>query len=87
LPLLHSERQTMEAAIKGNECILSSTHFNHENRSEFFRRTNESEECFSKIVFNLEKTNMVKVYMGYAIAMMIKYMHMAKSCICDKKGE
>jgi coenzyme F420-reducing hydrogenase beta subunit len=62
LPLLYSEPQSLEKALSGNACILSSPVFNHEKREAFFRRIEN--EDFSKVVFDLERTGLCKIYLS-----------------------
>jgi coenzyme F420-reducing hydrogenase beta subunit len=62
LPLLHAGSQPLEKAVSGNACILHSPEFNHEKRSEFFRRIDN--EDFSKVVFDLENTGLCKMYLS-----------------------
>jgi hypothetical protein len=62
LPLLYSEPQSLEKATSGNAHLSRCPEFDHAKRSEFFRRIEN--EDFSKVVFDLENTELCKIYVS-----------------------
>lgn len=58
LPLLYSEPQSLETALKGNPCILNSPKYYHNKRDAFFK--NIENEDFSKLVNRLNRKQEIK---------------------------
>lgn len=59
LPYLHSEPQTLQAALDGNGCILNCPTYYPKKRDEFFRRIDT--EDFSKLVRRLNRDQELKL--------------------------
>lgn len=58
--LLHSETQSLDKAIAGNDCILSSPKFYPKKRAAFFRDIDS--EDFSKLVVRLNRGKAFRLY-------------------------